>query len=69
MSSLDSRKLWPNVGNKRDHIFQVICGAGVHSKNKKAVLKHAVAKWLDARDYDFWSDIQNGVFFVRLTVD
>ena len=35
-------KLNPNVGNGRDHIFKVICGAGKHSQGK-AVLKPAIA--------------------------
>ena len=39
---LKSKELVPNVGNERDHIFYVICGAGKHSKDNKAVLKYEV---------------------------
>ena len=34
--------LRPNCGNGKDHIFYVICGAGKHAKDQKAVLKYAV---------------------------
>ena len=56
----------PNVGNGRDHIFKIICGAGKHSQGK-AVLKPAVHDWLQAKDYEHYADLQNGVFLVRLS--
>ena len=61
--------LKPNVGNNKDHIFYVICGAGTHSENNKAVLKYAVQEMLANRKprLDFWEDIKNGIFFVRIT--
>ena len=44
---LDNKTLIPNVGNDEDHIFYVICGKGLHSKNiNNTKLKHTVAEWL-----------------------
>ena len=56
-----------NVGNGKEHIFYVICGAGTHSENNKAVLKYAVQEWLEVKNYSFWEDIKNGIFFVLIT--
>ena len=62
---LEAGRLAPNVGNGRDHIFKIICGAGKHSQGK-AVLKPAIAGWLEAQRYEHYADMQNGVFLVRL---
>ena len=62
---LVAERLRPNVGNGRDHIFKIICGAGKHSQGK-AVLKPAIAAWLEAERYEHYADMQNGVFLVRL---
>ena len=43
---LDSKELEPNVGNDEDHIFYVICGKGIHSKNNNTKLKYTVKEWL-----------------------
>ena len=61
--------LKPNVGNSKDHIFYVICGAGTHSENNKAVLKYAVQEWLESQrpSLDYWEDVKNGVFFVKVS--
>ena len=63
---LQAKMLQPNVGNGRDHVYYVICGAGTHSKDHKAVLKFAVQEWLSERKLDYWDDMKNGIFFVRL---
>ena len=55
------------MGNSKDHIFYVICGAGKHSENHKAVLKYAVQEWLQAQKYPYWGDINNGVFFILIS--
>ena len=62
---LVAERIKPNVGNGRDHIFKIICGAGKHSQGK-AVLKPAIAAWLEAERYEHYADMQNGVFLVRL---
>lgn len=36
----------PNIGNGKDHVFKIICGAGNHSVGKRGVLKHEIAKYL-----------------------
>ena len=63
---LRADRITPNVGNGRDHIFKIICGAGKHSQGK-AVLKPAIAQWLETHDYEHYADMQNGVFLVRLS--
>lgn len=62
---LRSDSINPNSGNGRDHIFKIITGAGKHSI-KFAVLKPAVNSWLKENNYEHYSDLQHGVFLVRL---
>ena len=61
----------PNVGNGKDHIFQIICGAGHHSADKRYAIKNDIYAWLvnriKPRKLPFWHDMKNGVFFVRIT--
>ena len=63
------------MGNKVDHVVYVICGAGKHSKDGKPVIKYAAIEYLQKQKksrqsywgfIDFWANIDDGVFFVRL---
>ena len=65
-SRLDTNELEPNVGNGKDHIYKVITGAGNHSK-KGAVLKPAIDEMLKSMNFEHYSELQHGVFLVRLT--
>lgn len=62
---LASGAINPNSGNGKDHIFKVIAGAGKHSMHG-AVLKPAVDRMLKDMNYEHYSDLNNGVFLVRL---
>ena len=66
-SGLSAGMLRANIGDNKNHIYYVICGAGTHSENKKAVLKYAVQEWLESNKYSFWEDLKNGIFFVLIT--
>ncbi len=65
-SQLNAGTLKPNYHNGRDHIFQIIAGAGHHSKGP-AVLKHAVNSHLEAHGFDFYANLERGQFLVRLS--
>ena len=65
-SRLDTNELEPNVGNGKDHIYKVITGAGKHSA-KGAVLKPAIDEMLKSMNFEHYSELDNGVFLVRLT--
>lgn len=58
------KKIMPNMNDKRNHVFKIICGAGKHSKGP-AVLKQTVLELLTAQNYDFHGDFKNGNFLVR----
>lgn len=64
-SGLQNGSINPNSGNKRDHIFKIITGAGKHS-SRGAVLKPAVNTMLKDMNYEHYADLVNGVFLVRL---
>lgn len=57
----------PNVGNGRDHIIMIICGAGKHSSDRSLAIKFEVRDFLErARGpANFWRCLDNGVFFVK----
>lgn len=57
----------PNYSGS-DHIFKVITGAGKHAANGIGVLKYAVKELLDEMKCDYYSDMEHGVFLVRIKV-
>ena len=64
-NELDNETCYPNYPNKKDHVYQIIVGAGNHSQGP-AVLKYAVPVWLGEHHYDFISDQAQGQFLVHL---
>ena len=64
---LEESKISPNH-SKTDHIFKVIAHAGKHSRHGVAVLKYAIDDLLKEMKCDFYSDMNNGVFLVRIKV-
>ena len=50
----------PNYGNNRDHVYQIITGAGHHSQPGGPVLKFAVHEWLKENGYDFDANEKKG---------
>ena len=66
-ADLDSGKLTSNISpNSPYHILKVICGAGTHSKTGKGVLKIIIDKWLKSSKFDYFAQIERGVFLVKL---
>ena len=66
---LSSKRVTPNTDSSV-HILKIICGAGKHSSGG-AVLKGSVKEYLNKNVgvfYDFYGDIDNGVFYVRYMV-
>lgn len=64
---LAERKLMPNH-SKDDHIFKVIAHAGKHSLHGVAKLKFAIEELLNEMKCDYYKDMENGVFLVRIKV-
>ena len=63
---IDNKEIVPNCLEGKNHVYKIICGAGKHSADKTPKLKIAIPKFLENRNYDFHSDMGNGVFLIRL---
>jgi len=57
---MDSGNVEPNFRNGKDHVYQIITGAGLHSKPGGPVLKFAVHEWLKTRNYDIDANEDKG---------
>ena len=67
--ALDHGQIEPNFPQKeggRDHVYQVIAGAGKHSKDGFAKLKLIIPVWLTDAKYDFVGNHDQGQFLVHL---
>ena len=66
--NLYQRSVVPNYGSI--HCIKVIAGAGYHTAGGKdnAVLKNMVYDFLEYGDYDFLSNLENGVFLITLKI-
>lgn len=64
--AIDNDVIKPNYGNRKDHIFKIVAHKGKHSQAHGAVLKHVINQFLQENEYDYYQDMQNGVFLVRL---
>ena len=64
---LEESKISPNH-SKTDHIFKVIAHAGKHSRYGVGVLKFAIDDLLKEMQCDYYRDMNNGVFLVRIKV-
>jgi len=62
---LDNNEIHPNFGNNKDHVFKIIAHAGKHSKHG-AVLKYKIESLVDELDYEYYKDMDNGVFLLRM---
>ena len=63
--ALDNNEIHPNFGNNKDHVFKIIAHAGKHSKHG-AVLKYKIESLVDELDYEYYKDMDNGVFLLRM---
>ena len=63
--ALQERKIKPNH-TENDHIFKVIAHKGNGSKGGIGVLKFAIEDLLKEMHCDYYSDMHNGVFLVRI---
>jgi DNA-nicking Smr family endonuclease len=56
----------PNFDERCHHLVKVVCGAGHHSREGQAVLKHKVPEYLKAQGYDIYTLELFGAVFVHL---
>jgi hypothetical protein len=45
-SALNRGAIEPNTGNRKDHVFKIVCGAGKHSKGGRGILKEKIRRYL-----------------------
>ena len=60
---LNSRQTVPNYGE--NHIYKIIAHAGKHSKSGPT-LKYALQQFLEESCYEYYSEMEHGVFLVRM---
>lgn len=64
---LSAHKIKPNW--KADqHVFKIICGAGTHSRSGIGMMKLKMKEQLDKMHFDFYDNMNHGVFLIRFTV-
>ena len=60
-----SNTFTPNLQDKVNHIFKIVCGAGKHSNYGPATLKKVIPTMLINNGYEFYGDMKHGYFLVR----
>ena len=65
-AEIDSGKVKPNLPHYNCHIYQIITGAGHHSKDGKPVLKGVVDEYLTERRVNYHKDLNQGQFLVQI---
>lgn len=54
--------------NSDTHVYKVICGAGMHSHSGKGKMKYQMKKQLEKKGFDFYPNMNHGVFLIRFTI-